>query len=108
MSELIDLAFRFCSRAKEEGLKKYEILWLAEQQLERVERVEFLYNREEEGRIMDWEKEIEVEGCKRKISLSIGEIQSVLMAELTKDELDGFAGELIQWLTLQPNPRLRE
>ncbi len=44
MSELMDLAFRFCSKAKENGLKKYEILWLAEQQLERVERAEFLYN----------------------------------------------------------------
>jgi hypothetical protein len=41
MSELIELAFLFCSRAKERGLNKYDILWLAEQQLERLDTIEF-------------------------------------------------------------------
>lgn len=50
MSELIELAFLFCSKAKEKGLKKYEILWLAEQQLERLERIEFLDYLEKRGK----------------------------------------------------------
>ena len=57
---------------------------------------------------MKLEKQIEVAGCKRTISLSIGEIQSVLMEELTKDELEEFAGELIRWLELQSQSRLWE
>jgi hypothetical protein len=48
MSELIELAFLFCSRAKEKGLSKYDILWLAEQQLERLDTIEFHKRMDEE------------------------------------------------------------
>ena len=48
MSELIELAFLFCSRAKEKGLGKYDILWLAEQQLERLDTIELHKRMDEE------------------------------------------------------------
>jgi hypothetical protein len=37
MCQLTDMAFLFCSRAKEKGLKKYDIICLVETQLDRVE-----------------------------------------------------------------------
>jgi len=40
MSELVDMAFRFCSRARQKGLKRYEIVWLVQVQLDRLEGIE--------------------------------------------------------------------
>ena len=40
MGELVDLAFRFCSRARQKGLKRYEIVWLVKVQLDRLESIE--------------------------------------------------------------------
>jgi hypothetical protein len=48
MSELIELAFLFCSRAKEKGLSKYDILWLAEQQLEMLDAIDSFRRMDEE------------------------------------------------------------
>lgn len=39
MSELVYTAFHFCSRAKKKGLKKYEVLWLVEGQLDTLESI---------------------------------------------------------------------
>ncbi len=52
---------------------------------------------------MDWDKGIEVEGKEgKKAEVSVGDIQSLLMAYLTKDELEEFAGELIKFVELSP------
>ena len=40
MSELMDLAFRFCSKAKEKDLKKCEVLWLVDVHFIRLEGIE--------------------------------------------------------------------
>ena len=40
MSELVDMAFAFCSRAKQKGKKRCEILWLMEAQVARIEGME--------------------------------------------------------------------
>ena len=54
---------------------------------------------------MNWDKEIEVEGNEGiKAALTVGELQSFLMMELTKDELEEFAAELIKWVELTPTP----
>jgi hypothetical protein len=48
---------------------------------------------------MNWDQEIEIEIEKGvSTSLTIGEIESILMAELAKDDLEEFAGELIKWV----------
>lgn len=54
---------------------------------------------------MNWDKEIEVEGNEGiKAVVTVGELQSVLIGELTKDDLEEFAGELIKWVELSPAP----
>jgi len=58
---------------------------------------------------MNWDREIEVEGKEgEKAAVTIGDIQSILMADLTKDEVEEFAGELIKWVELQPQFNLWE
>jgi hypothetical protein len=48
---------------------------------------------------MNWAKDIEVEGKEgKKAEVSVGHIQDLLMAYLTKDEIEEFAGELIKWV----------
>ena len=46
---------------------------------------------------MNWEKEIELatEGTS-KVTISLGILEEVLAEQLTKDEMDEFAGELIK------------
>lgn len=54
---------------------------------------------------MNWDREIEVEGNEGiKATVTVGELQSVLMGKLTKDELEEFAGKLIKWGELSPTP----
>lgn len=40
MSELVDMAFNFCSKARAKGLKRCEILFLVEAQIARLEGIE--------------------------------------------------------------------
>jgi hypothetical protein len=48
---------------------------------------------------MNWDQEIEVEGKKGdKVTLTIGEVHSVLLADLQMDDLEEFTGELLAWL----------
>jgi hypothetical protein len=42
MSELLGLAFLFVARARDKGLTDEETLWLAEQQLEHLDCIDFL------------------------------------------------------------------
>lgn len=58
---------------------------------------------------MNWDKEIEVQGNEGvKAAVTVGELQSVLMMELTKEELEEFAGELIKYAELPPPSLLPE
>ena len=41
MSELCDIAFKFCLKAKERKLNKHQALWLVEIQYNRVKNMEF-------------------------------------------------------------------
>lgn len=41
MSELDELAFLFCCRAKDRGLKNEEILWMVDGQIQRFEVIEY-------------------------------------------------------------------
>jgi hypothetical protein len=52
---------------------------------------------------MDWDKEVEVCGVGRKMLVTIGDILSTLMMDLTSDELEEFAGELIKFSELNFN-----
>jgi hypothetical protein len=46
---------------------------------------------------MNWEKEVEFEdGEKRKVVVTAGEIQDILISNLTRNEMDEFGGELIK------------
>jgi len=48
---------------------------------------------------MNWDKEIEVESQSGKKAITtVGEIQGILLEELTKEEAEEFAGELIKVL----------
>ena len=50
---------------------------------------------------MNWDKEIEFEGKQgEKAVATLGEIQGMLMEELTREEAEEFAGELIKWAEL--------
>lgn len=50
---------------------------------------------------MNWDREIEVEGNKGvKAVATLGEIQGLLMEELSREEAEEFAGELIKWAEL--------
>jgi hypothetical protein len=42
---------------------------------------------------MDWDKEIEING---NVAVSVGELHSILLVSLTKDEMEEFAGEIIK------------
>ena len=45
---------------------------------------------------MNWEQEIEIEGEGGiRVMATAGEIHNILMAALTRDEIEEFAGELI-------------
>lgn len=46
---------------------------------------------------MNWEREIEFEdGENRKVVVTVGEIQDLLISNLTRNEMDEFGGELIK------------
>lgn len=46
---------------------------------------------------MNWEREIEFEdGEKRKVVVTVGEIQDLLISNLTRNEMEEFGGELIK------------
>ena len=50
---------------------------------------------------MNWDAEINIEGERGvKLSVTLAEIQSILLYSLTKDELEEFARELIRWVEL--------
>ena len=49
MSELAYTAFHFCSKAKKKGLKKYEVLWLVEGQLDTLESIKVQKHLSEES-----------------------------------------------------------
>jgi hypothetical protein len=52
---------------------------------------------------MNWDQEIEIEAKNGiKGTVTVAEIQSLLMADLTREELEEFAGELIRWVEFQP------
>jgi hypothetical protein len=51
---------------------------------------------------MNWDNGIEVSGDGGKVLVTLGELHSLLTWELTKDELEEFAGELIKWVELSP------
>jgi hypothetical protein len=53
---------------------------------------------------MNWDREIEVEG----VQVRLGELHSILLANLTKDELEEFAAEMIKFVELSPAPLLLE
>jgi hypothetical protein len=42
MSEILELAWLFCKRAKEKGMDEDDIRWILEQVLERFDSFEFL------------------------------------------------------------------
>jgi hypothetical protein len=50
MSELLELAFLLCARAKDRGLSDEEILWLVDGQIEHLGMMEALKRFEEEAR----------------------------------------------------------
>jgi|GEM_PF-2656611 len=53
---------------------------------------------------MNWNKEIEVESQSGTRAITtVGEIQDILLEELTKEEAEEFAGELIKGLS-SPRP----
>jgi hypothetical protein len=48
---------------------------------------------------MNWDQEIQVEGKKGdKVTLAIGVLHSLLLADLQRDDLEEFTGELLNWL----------
>jgi len=50
---------------------------------------------------MNWDRGIEVEGKEgKKTEVTIRDIHSLLMADLTKEELEEFAGDLIKFVEL--------
>ena len=53
---------------------------------------------------MNWDNGIEVSGDGGKVLVTLGELHSLLTWELTKDDLEEFAGELIKWVELSPTP----
>lgn len=57
---------------------------------------------------MNWDNGVEVSGDGGKVLVTLGELHSLLMWELSKDELEEFAGELIKWVELQPQCQLWE
>ena len=58
---------------------------------------------------MNWDREIEVEGNKGvRAELTVGDLQSVLMSEITKDEMEEFVQELVKFVELSPAPGLLE
>jgi hypothetical protein len=51
---------------------------------------------------MNWDKEMEIEvGKGEVVSVTVGEIHSILMAELTMDELEDFATELMKGMAVE-------
>ena len=53
---------------------------------------------------MDWHEELPIEVIER--SLEVAEPFDLLVSNLTKDELEGFAGELIKFAEFSPAPLL--
>jgi hypothetical protein len=47
---------------------------------------------------MDWDSLIEVEGVQVKLS----ELHSILLENLTRDDLEEFAGEMIKFAVMEP------
>jgi hypothetical protein len=47
---------------------------------------------------MDWQEELQIEVIER--NLKVAEAFDLLVSNLTKDELEEFAGELIKWCEL--------
>ena len=48
---------------------------------------------------MNWDQEIQIEGKEGdKVTLTIGELQNLLLADLQMDDLEEFTGELLAWL----------
>ncbi len=48
---------------------------------------------------MNWDQEIEVEGKEgSKVTLTVGELHSLLLADLRRDDLEEFMEELLVWL----------
>ena len=48
---------------------------------------------------MNWDREIEVEGKKGdKVTLTLGELHSLLLADLQRGDLEEFTAELLAWL----------
>ena len=48
---------------------------------------------------MDWDKEIEIDGT---VAVSVGELHSILLENLTRDEMEEFAGEMIKAAVMEP------
>lgn len=51
---------------------------------------------------MDWHEELRIEVIER--NLEVAEAFDLLVSNLTKDELEEFAGELIKFAELSPAP----
>ena len=57
---------------------------------------------------MRWERQIEVADYRRKVFLSIGDILGLVQENLSKDEIEEFAKELIVWVEHQREFNLLE
>lgn len=53
---------------------------------------------------MNWDNRIEVSGNGGKVLVALGELHDLPTWELTKSELEEFAGELIKRVELGPTP----
>jgi len=52
---------------------------------------------------MDWYQEVEIQnGSDKPAVITLAELCSLLMVDLTREELDEFAGELITYVELFP------
>ena len=57
---------------------------------------------------MRWERQIEVADYRKKVLVSVGDILGFLQENLSKDEIEEFAKELITWVEHQREFNLLE
>jgi hypothetical protein len=55
---------------------------------------------------MNWDNEIELNSDGGKVLVTLGETHSLLTWELSKDDIEEFAAELIKWAEFSPTPIL--
>ncbi|MCJ7645704.1 hypothetical protein MUO65_02185 [bacterium] len=51
---------------------------------------------------MNWDNGIEVSGDGGKVLVTLGELHSILLENLTRDDLEEFAGEMIKFAVMEP------